>query len=184
MQLQAPGRRGEVQAFLQADERHAAFVQLVDRRHDVRQRAPEPVEAADGGDQHVAAYLHDFDLSDFDPKAPRLKTAAFWDVVDANRAPEDAELADVLDALGKPIAVTLADLVSQATPSLADWLRDGKNARQVPHRTEAVGYVAVRNDATKDGLWVVDQCRQAIYVRRELGQDRVVAAQLLSQRRR
>ena len=36
-------------------------------------------------------------ISAFDPKAPPPKTAAFWDIVDANRAPEDAELADVLD---------------------------------------------------------------------------------------
>jgi hypothetical protein len=139
---------------------------------------------ADGGDQHVAAYLHDFDLSDFDPKAPPLKTAAFWDVVDANRAPEDAELADVLDALGAPIAVTLADLVSRATPSLADWLRNRKSARQVPHRMEALGYVSARNDAAKDGLWVVNRRRQVIYVRHELApQDRVAAARMLSQER-
>lgn len=140
---------------------------------------------ADGGDQHVAAYLHEFDLSDFHPKAPPPKTPAFWDVVDANRAPEDAELADVLDALESPVAVTLADLASRATPSLADWLRDRKNARQVPHRMEAVGYVSVRNDATKDGLWVVDRRRQVIYSRHELTpRDRVVAAKTLSQERR
>jgi hypothetical protein len=32
----------------------------------------------------------------FNPKAPPHKTAAFWDIVDANRAPEDGELADLL----------------------------------------------------------------------------------------
>ncbi len=47
-------------------------------------------------------------ISPFDPKAPPPKTPAFWDIVDANRAPEDAELADVLDELGNPDAVTLA----------------------------------------------------------------------------
>ncbi|HKA60327.1 MAG TPA: hypothetical protein VKD28_17050 [Gemmatimonadales bacterium] len=121
----------------------------------------------------------------FDPKAPPPKTAAFWDVVDANRAPEDAELADALDALDSPIAVTLADLAGRATQSLADWLRDRKNARQVPHRMEAVGYVSVRNDATKDGLWVVDRRRQVIYVRHELAlRDRIVAAKTLSQESR
>jgi Family of unknown function (DUF5906) len=38
---------------------------------------------------HVAAYLADLDISEFDPKAPPPKTPAFWDIVDANRVPED-----------------------------------------------------------------------------------------------
>jgi Family of unknown function (DUF5906) len=50
-----------------------------------------------GGFGHVAAYLTEFDLADFDAKAPPPKTSAFWDIVAANNAPEDAELADVLD---------------------------------------------------------------------------------------
>ena len=53
-----------------------------------------------GGFEHVAAYLAELDISDFDPKAPPPQTPAFWDIVSANRAPEDAELADVIDALG------------------------------------------------------------------------------------
>jgi hypothetical protein len=63
-----------------------------------------------GGDRHVAAYLANLDLSNFDFKAPPPKTAAFWAIVDASRAPEDAEFADVLDALGNPPAVTLFEL--------------------------------------------------------------------------
>ena len=58
---------------------------------------------ANGGACHVAAYLAELDLSGFDPKAPPPKTAAFWAIVDASRAPEDAELADVLDRLGNPV---------------------------------------------------------------------------------
>ena len=61
----------------------------------------------EGGTRHVAAYLAELDISAFDPKAPPPKTPAFWDIVDANRAPEDAELADILDKLGKPDATTL-----------------------------------------------------------------------------
>ena len=56
----------------------------------------------DGGFGHVAAYLTELDISGFDPKAPPPKTAAFWDIVGASSAPEDAELADVIDALGQP----------------------------------------------------------------------------------
>ena len=60
--------------------------------------------------------LHELDLSDFDPKAPPPKTPAFWDIVDANRAPEDAELADVLDKLGNPDADHARTVIAHASP--------------------------------------------------------------------
>ena len=127
---------------------------------------------------HVAAYLHAVDLTGFDPNAPPPKTEWFWSIVDAGRAPEESELATVLDSMagcpgegeaGWPEAVTLAQLIAaetQAQPGewssedgdkndFAAWLEDRKNRRQIPHRMEAVGYVAVRNDGAKDGLWKV-----------------------------
>jgi bifunctional DNA primase/polymerase-like protein/uncharacterized protein DUF5906 len=51
------------------------------------------------GYRHVAAYLQTLDISGFNAKAPPPKTRAFWDIVNANRPSEDAELADALDAL-------------------------------------------------------------------------------------
>src|SRR5262249_17658187 len=63
-----------------------------------------------GGREHVAAYLMQRDISQFNPKAPPPKTAAFWAIVDANRAPEEAEIADLLDSLGNPPAITLGRL--------------------------------------------------------------------------
>jgi Family of unknown function (DUF5906) len=54
------------------------------------------------GFRHVAAYLHTLDISTFDPKAPPPKTAAFWEIVNSNRSTEEAELADLLDAMGNP----------------------------------------------------------------------------------
>jgi hypothetical protein len=134
-----------------------------------------------GGAANVAAYLAELDLSDFKPKAPPLKTPAFWEIVDASRAPEDAELADVLDKLGNPTAVTLTEIQSAATASFADWIGDRKNRRIIPHRLEECGYVAVRNDAAKDGLWKVNKKRQAIYGKADLSQrDRRAAATALS----
>ncbi len=135
---------------------------------------------ANGGIGHVAAYLRMLDLSAFDPKAPPPKTAAFWQVVDAGRAPEDAELADVLDQLGNPTAVTVGMLSIYANDSLREWLQDRRNARQIPHRLEDAGYVAVRNDTAQSGLWVVSGKRQMIYARRELPiRDRIGAATTL-----
>jgi hypothetical protein len=116
-----------------------------------------------GGDRHVAAYLAKLDISSFDAKAPPPKTAAFWDIVDANRAPEDAELADVLDRLGNPDATTLTRIQNEARGDFAVWIRDRKNRRVIPHRLEGCGYVPVRNDAAKDGLWKIGDARQVVY---------------------
>ena len=120
---------------------------------------------AAGGTAHVAAYLAGIDLSDFDPKAPPPKTEAFWDIVDANRAPEDAELADLIDALGKPEAVPLSRLADMATGAFQEWLQDRRYRRQIPHRLEAAGYVPVRNPTADDGLWKVRGKRQVIYAK-------------------
>jgi Bifunctional DNA primase/polymerase, N-terminal/Family of unknown function (DUF5906)/Primase C terminal 1 (PriCT-1) len=130
-----------------------------------------------GGCGHVAAYLSRLDLSEFNPKAPPPKTPAFWDIVDANRAPEDAELADVIEALGDPAALTVGSICIYASEDFRDWLTDRRNRRQIPHRLEAANYVAVRNDSADDGLWKVAGKRMAIYARSELPvRDRIAAA--------
>jgi hypothetical protein len=59
------------------------------------------------------------DPAEFDPKAQPPKTAAFWDIVDANRAPEDAEVADALEALKNLEVVTLAEIRIYASDSLS-----------------------------------------------------------------
>jgi hypothetical protein len=136
---------------------------------------------ANGGIRHVAAYLAELDLSGFDPKAPPPKTAAFWAIVDANRAPEDAELADVLDELGNPNATTIAAITAKSTPPFSEWIADRKNRRVIPHRLKSCGYVPVRNDAAKDGLWKIKGARQVIYVKAELSvSDRLTAAGALT----
>lgn len=134
-----------------------------------------------GGFGHVAAYLQGLDLGTFDAKAPPPKTPTFYDIVDANRAPEDAELADALDALGNPPAVTVESLMTYACDSLREFLSDRRNRRALPHRLESVGYVVVRNDAAQDGLWKVLGRRAAIYGRREASvADRMRAARQLA----
>ena len=133
-----------------------------------------------GGYGHVAAYLRQLDLSDFDPKAPPQKTEAFWDIVNASRAPEDAELADLLDDLGNPNALTLARLHTAANGDMALWLADRKNRRLIPHRLETCGYTPVRNSFAKDGLWKISGARQAIYAKSDLPpSERLKAAQTI-----
>ena len=135
---------------------------------------------AHDGNADVTAYLATLDLSRFDAKAPPQHTPAFWDIVDANCAPEDAELADALDKLGNPSATTLAEIATTATIEFGDWVCDRKNRRQIPHRMEAAGYVKVRNPDAKDGHWKLAGRRQVVYVRRELSiRDGLEAARAL-----
>jgi hypothetical protein len=135
-----------------------------------------------GGFGDVAAYLRELDISTFNPKAPPKKTEAFWAIVDAGRAPEDAELADVLDEMGNPAAFTTSKLVYTAGGAeIGDWLRDRKNRRIIPKRLEACGYSPVRNDMAKNGMWKVNGRRQAVYARSSIPKrDQLKAASKLA----
>ena len=125
---------------------------------------------------HVAAFLASLDISDFNPKAAPPKTEAFWAIVDANRAPEDSELADAIDRLGqetigedgepeiiRPQIITIDRLALVANGDFALWLKDPKSRRAIPHRLEECGYTPVRNPHAKDGLWKINGRRQAVY---------------------
>ena len=70
-----------------------------------------------GGYENVAAYLRDLDISAFNPKAPPPKTQAWWEIVDTSRAPEDAELADILDNLETPDVITLTEIKNSSKSS-------------------------------------------------------------------
>jgi hypothetical protein len=137
----------------------------------------------DGGIGHVATYLASLDLAGFDPKAPPSKTEAFWHIVNTARAPEESELADILDCLRWPAAVTLGELITKARDNhydIADWLQDRRNRRQIPHRLETAGYEPVRNEFAKDCLWRIDKKRQVIYAKASLPlSERLTAANQL-----
>jgi hypothetical protein len=137
---------------------------------------------ATGGNEIVAHHLATLDLSDFDAKAPPPKTRAFWEIVDASRAPEDAEMADAIDALGKPAAVTIQQVLGRASVGFGEWLRDRKNRRKIGHRFEGCGYVPVRNpDDARDGQWKIAGRRQTVYAKREMClRDQVTAAERLT----
>jgi hypothetical protein len=136
---------------------------------------------ANGGIANVTAYLSAIDLAGFDAKAPPPKTDAFWAIVDASRSPEDAELADVLDVLGSPAAVTIAHVIREATGGFLTWLTDRKNRRSIPHRMEQCGYVPIRSDTNKQGFWFINGVRQVIYAKSVLSlRDRFQAARRLA----
>ena len=135
------------------------------------------------GFAHVAALLRAHDLSSFNPKAPPPKTTAFWEIVNAGRAPEDAELAGTIDAMGTPEALTIKQLEAAAVgdDSFGPWISDRKNRRAIPYRLEQCGYVAVQNEAAKDGYWVIEGKRNPVYARADLPErDRQRAAKALA----
>jgi hypothetical protein len=171
--------------YLPADDRRH-YVAWSDRKAEdfTKQYWEDLWDWYENGDgfNHVVAYLNSLNLSGFSAKALPTKTAAFWEIVDASRVPEDAEMADVLDELAawhtsrgtkeRPDIVTILELASKAAlmgrTTFYDWLTDRKNSKLIPHRFEACGYVAVRNDNAKDGLWKVKDKRQVIYAKAEL----------------
>ncbi len=165
------------------DRRH--FVAWSDRTKEDKRFAGEYWNMiwnfyAEGGLQDVGAYLRQRDLTGFDPKAPPPKTAAFWVIADTNRAPEESEIADLLDGLGSPKAVTLSRLQLAAKGDFGDWIKDRKNRRAIPHRLEKCGYTPVRNPDATDGLWKIAGKRQTVYAKAGLSvRDQIAAAREL-----
>jgi hypothetical protein len=129
------------------------------------------------GFEHVAAYLRTLDVSDFDPKAPPPETEAHRDIVESYQSAESDELADALDALGRPDAVTTTQLVLKDN-NLA-WMIDRRFARRVPYRMEESGYPTCRAKRN-NGRWIINGKRHVIYTKAELAPDqRRVAAEAL-----
>lgn len=129
------------------------------------------------GDRHVAAYLLSLDLRAFNPKAPPVKTEAFWSIVNANRSLTDTGIAEVLayavDKEGaSPVVLTLDDLRDMArTAGLYDvreWLSDPKHRRQIPSNLEKHGYIETPNQTAQDKLWRLDGRRQMVYRRSDV----------------
>ena len=101
----------------------------------------------ESGFEHVAAYLAGLDLSGFrSQRSRRLRQKPFGLIANAHRAPEDAELADVLELLRHPDGCDdRAGSRASAAGDFALWIGDRKNRRNIPHRLESCGYVPVRN---------------------------------------
>lgn len=135
----------------------------------------------DGGAEHVAALMHQRDLSQFDPGERPLKTRSMQKMVQAARSPEYEEFLTILNQMGFPDAIMIGELIDQANSNLgkADemtagdsdfgfWLKDRKNRSKMPHRMEEVEYVKVLNPNAKSGLWKKDRSVVTVYARTDL----------------
>ncbi len=122
----------------------------------------------EGGAGHVAAFLAQRDLKAFDPCAVPRQTAAFFEIVNASTAPEDADIADALDDLDRPAVCSIGTLVATPRGASLDWMTDLRRRRSIPYRLERSGYVACKNPDAHDGLWRINGRRQSLYVRADL----------------
>lgn len=135
----------------------------------------------EGGRNNVIAFLRSYNLASFNPKASPPKTPAFFEIVDSNRSPEDAEMADTLERMRSPDALTIPQIVVSADEHFAKWLSERKNSRLVAHRLDATNYVPVRNSTADQGLWKVDGKRQTVYAKKSLSyREQCAAAQKLT----
>ncbi|MGJ4996215.1 DUF5906 domain-containing protein [Bradyrhizobium sp. HKCCYLS3077] len=137
------------------------------------------------GNEAIAHYLANLDLTAFNAKAPPPKTAAWHMVVAAGVAPESGDLSDVIESMGKPDALTL-QMVRSRTPGdsqLRLLFEDAKLRRAIPKRLAECGYVAVANPDARDsgGRWRMLGGKTTIYARQELSEPfRLAAARALS----
>nr|WP_256469995.1 DUF5906 domain-containing protein [Bradyrhizobium sp. 177] len=138
-----------------------------------------------GGNEAVAHYLANLDLTGFNAKAPPPKTAAWHMVVAAGVAPESGDLSDVIESMGKPDALTL-QMVRSKTPGdsqLRLMFDDAKARRAIPKRLAECGYVAVTNPDARDsgGRWRMPSGKTTIYARQDLAEpDRLAAARKIT----
>jgi hypothetical protein len=147
-----------------------------------------------GGRTHVAAWLKARDLSRFNPKAAPPRTDAFREIVNAQRAPEETELADVLEKMAEEernhgkdkglIVFTLAELRGKARDlsfhDLVAWLEDRKYRRILPMHLERLGYRRVTNPDAADGRWRTSVGKQIFYGLKRLPRSMLV--QLVKER--
>jgi hypothetical protein len=140
----------------------------------------------EGGNRHVAAWLAEVNLTQFNPKAPPPKTEAFWNIVDANQGAEEGGLADAIDAMtppggGPPNAITLERLALYTPPELSIWMKDPKNRRIVPKLLDKAGYLRVAQPGVDDSRWKISNRRQTVYGHKDLTpKKRIAAAQSLA----
>jgi hypothetical protein len=164
--------------YLPADDRRH-FVCISERRkEDFREGYFTGADGmyawfGNGGNEAVAHYLANLDISAFDAKADPPKTSGWHRIVNAGLAPEGGELLDIIEALGKPAALTLGMIRDKAPygTDLRMALDDPKRRRTIPKRLAEVGYVVVLNRDAADGRWPAKPVKTMIYARQELSED-------------
>lgn len=114
-----------------------------------------------GGSSHIAAYLHERDLSDFSASNGQRKTDAHRTVV-AGGMTGDQWLDDILDELGDPVGVRADWIITKA---VAAGEKDADVKRKLGNAIGRVGYTLFKNKAIKDGRWKIGGKKVTVYVK-------------------
>ena len=113
-----------------------------------------------GGSNHIAAYLHERDLSGFSASNGQRKTDAHRTVV-AGGLSGDQWLDDILDELGDPKAVRADWIITKA---IAAGEKDADVKRKLGNSIGRLGYVLLKNPSVKDGRWKINGKKVTVYV--------------------
>lgn len=114
----------------------------------------------EGGANHIAAYLHDHDLSGFNASNGQRKTEAHRTVV-AGGMVGDQWLDDILDEFGNPQGVRSDWIVTKA---VAAGDKEGEVKRKLANSLGRLNYVLFKNPNVKDGRWKINGKKVSVYV--------------------
>jgi len=114
-----------------------------------------------GGSSHIAAYLHERDLSDFSASNGQRKTDAHRTVV-AGGMSGDQWLDDIIDELGEPDGLRADWLITKA---VAMGEKDADVKRKLANSIGRLGYVLFKNPNIKDGRWKIGGKKVTVYVK-------------------
>ena len=93
-------------------------------------------------------------------------------MVNAMRSEEESEMADIIESLGTPRALTIADIIGRARSlgnhAFVDFLQERKNARIVSIRLEDCDYRRFNNKHEKQGRWRIGSQRTGVYVLKQM----------------
>jgi hypothetical protein len=113
----------------------------------------------DGGDTHIAAYLHERNIENFSPDNGQRKTSAHATVVAGGLA-GDGWLDDILNEMEYPQGVRVDEIVSRVVDE------NHHNVRQkLGNSLGRLGYVLFRNPDVKDGRWKINKKKVTVYVK-------------------
>lgn len=158
---------------LPPEDRHAFIIRSELRRADMPPDHHAQLAAwyDAGGTEAVISWLLTLDVSGFNPKAPPPMTEAKASVIQFSADPLEAVMADLLDAMGRPVVTDMGELARQAMKHgmLFDELLP--NVPRYRNRCtawlRACGYRRVSSPDTSTGHFIVNRKRTAVYVRED-----------------
>ena len=114
-----------------------------------------------GGSNHIAAYLHERDLSGFSASNGQRKTDAHRTVI-AGGMSGDQWLDDIIDELGEPIGLRADWIITKA---VAAGEKDSDVKRKLSNSIGRLGYTLFKNPNSKDGRWKINAKKVTVYVK-------------------